>query len=110
MSDAFFEALENLPEQKITSAEYRLYYEPESGTPLFYSMEDEPGTYIVVDKNTYNQGNYHCTVEKGKIINYNTISNYRKLVPSDTGFTTHIENIMIPTETGKNWAIKTYED
>jgi len=110
MSDAFFQALENLPEQNISQPEYRLYYDPESGAPLFYSMDNEPGTYIVVDKKTYNQGNYHCRVEKGKMINLSIIGNYHKLVPAGTGVTTHIDNIMILTETGQNWAIKNYED
>lgn len=110
MSDAFFEALKNLPEQEVTTAEYRLYYEPESGTPLFYSMDDEPGTYIVVDKKTYNQGNYHCTVANGKIINLNTIGNCRKLVPSDSGIGTHPANIMIVSKKGKYWKLKTYEN
>jgi len=110
MSDAFFEALKNLPEQETATPEYRLYYDLESCTPLFYSMEDEPGTYIVVNKDTYNQGNYHCRVEKGKIVNLNTTGTYRKLVPSNTGVTTHTDNVMIVTETGKNWALKTYED
>ena len=110
MSDAFFQALRHLPAQEIQKFEYRLYYEPDSGAPLFYSMEDESGTYIVVDKKTYNQSNYHCRVEKGKIINFNTVGNYRKLVPSDTGVTTHIDNVMILTETGQNWAMKTYEN
>jgi len=109
MSDAFFQALKNLPEQETATPEYRFYYDPDSGAPLFYSMEDEQGTYVVVDKETYNQGNYHCCVEKGKIVNLSTTGTYRKLVPSYTGVTTHTDNVMIVTETGKNWAITTYE-
>ena len=42
MSDAFFQALKNLPEQKPVEFEYRLYYDPESGEPLFYTSRDEP--------------------------------------------------------------------
>jgi len=110
MSDAFFQALKNLPEQDIAQPEYRLYYDPESGTPLFYSMEDEQGTYIVVDKKTYNQGNYHCRVEKGKLLNLNITGNFRKLVPSNSGTSTHPTNIMIVSEKGTNWKLKTYED
>jgi len=110
MSDAFFEALKNLPEQEIATPEYRLYYDPESGTPLFYSMEDEQGTYIVVDKKTYNQGNYHCRVKKGKIINLNITGNYCKLVPADSGVCAHPTNIMIVCDAGKNWKLKTYEN
>ena len=110
MSDAFFEALKSISQPQPAELEYRLYYDPESGEPLFYTSTDEPGTYIVVDKTTYNIGNYHCVVKDGKIFNLNTVGAYRKLVPSDTGVTTHTDNVMIITETGKNWAIKTYEN
>ena len=110
MSDAFFEALQNLPAQEPVELQYRLYYDSESGQPLFYTSTDEPGTYIVVDKSAYNIGNYHCVVKDGKIINLNTVGAYRKLVPSDTGVTTHTDNVMIVAQTGKHWAIKTYEN
>ena len=110
MSDAFFQALQNLPKHKTVEPEYRLYYDTESGIPLFYSMEDEQGTYVVVDKKTYNQGNYHCRIEKDKIINLNVTGTYCKLVPSDTGVTTHTDNVMIVTTIGKKWAMKTYEN
>ena len=110
MSDAFFQALQSLQPQETVEREYRLYYDSESGNPLFYTGTDEPGTYIVVDKQTYDISNYHCVVKDGKIINLNTVGAYRKLVPSDTGVTTHTDNVMIVTETGQNWAIKTYEN
>ena len=110
MSDAFFEAIKNLPEQKTVELEYRLYYDSESGEPLFYTSTDEPGTYIVVDKSTYDTSNYHCVVKDGKIINLNIVGAYRKLVPSNTGVTTHTDNVMIVEETGKHWTIKTYEN
>jgi hypothetical protein len=110
MSNTFFQALKNLPEQKLVDLEYRLYYDPESGEPLFYTSTDEPGTYIVVDKTTYNVGNYHCVVKNGKIVNLNIVGEYRKLVPSDTGVVTHTDNVMIITQTGQHWAIKTYEN
>lgn len=110
MSNAFFEALKNLKPRKSTELEYRLYYDPDTGNPLFYTSTHESGTYIVIDKQTYDTSNYHCIIKSGKIINLTTTRVYSKLVPSDTGITTHTENVMIVTETGKNWAIKTYEN
>ena len=110
MSDAFFQALQSLQPHETVEREYRLYYDSDSGEPLFYTSTDEPGTYIVVDKQTYDISNYHCVVKDGKIINLNTVGAYRKLVPSITGVTTHMDNVMIVTETGQNWAIKTYEN
>ena len=109
MSDAFFQALQSLQPQEIVEREYRLYYDNESGEPLFYTSTDEPGTYIVVDKDIYSIGNYHCIVKDKKIVNLNIVGAYHKLVPSNTGVTTHKDNVMIITETGKSWAIKTYE-
>ena len=110
MSDAFFQALQSLQPQETVEREYRLYYDSDSGEPLFYTSTDEPGTYVVVDKQTYDISNYHCVVKDGKIFNLNTVGAYRKLVPSDTGVTTHTNNVMIVTETGQNWAIRTYEN
>ena len=110
MSDAFFKALKSLQPQETVEPEYRLYYDPESGEPLFYTSTDEPGTYIVVDKQAYDISNYHCIVKDGKIINLNTVAAYLKLVPSVTGVTTHKDNVMIVTEIGQNWVIKSYEN
>ena len=47
--DEFFGALESMPQPQ--SVFYRLYYEGER--PLFYSMEDLPGTYIEVTPEQY---------------------------------------------------------
>lgn len=107
----FWKALEMVDmSQPKVEAEYRLYYDPETGDPLFYTSSDEPGTYIVIDKKAYDASNYHCTVKDGKIINLNVAGAYRKLVPSDTGITTHQHNVMIIAEQGQQWALKTYEN
>ena len=44
--------LEPLPEFKL---EYRLYYDKNTGDPLFFSMTDEPGEYIIVTKEDYEE-------------------------------------------------------
>ena len=108
MSNAFFEALKSIPAQQKVEPEYRLYYNPKSGEPLFYTSVKEQGTYIVVDKDTYTLGNYHCVIKDGKILNNSSTGTYRKLVPSNTGVTTHKDNVMIIAEKGQNWATKTY--
>ena len=110
MSDAFFEALKSLQSPSTFKKQYRLYYDPDSGEPLFYTSDDEPGTYIVVDKKTYNIGNYHCVVKDNKIVNLNIVGAYRKLVPGNSGVTTHRDNVMIVAEQGQQWAIKVYEN
>lgn len=110
MSDAFFEALKSLPSPSTVEKQYRLYYDPDSGEPLFYTSDDEPGTYIVVDKKTYNIGNYHCRVVNNKIENLNKPGSYQKLVPADEGCTVNSTNIMIISQKGKCWKLKTYEN
>ena len=47
--------------------EYRLYYDDE-GFPLFYSVEQLPGNYIVVDQATYLSGPKHIKVVDGKLV------------------------------------------
>ena len=49
-------------------------------------------------------------VKDAKIVNLNIVGTYRKLVPSNTGITTHPDNVMIVTKTGQSWATKTYEN
>ena len=110
MSDAFFQALANLHPQETVKLEYRLYYDPDSGDPLFYTSKDEPGTYIVVDQKTYSLGNYHCRVENNKILSLNTPGSYQKLVPADQGVVLDENNVMIISQKGKCWKLKTYED
>jgi hypothetical protein len=63
--------------------EYRLYYD-EDGFPLFYSVEDLPGNYIVVDQDTYLHSPTHIKVVDGKMVVYK-ISFAKKLVPSKYG-------------------------
>lgn len=107
----FWKALEQVDmSQPQEEKEYRLYYDAKSGTPLFYTSEAETGTYIVVDKKTYNIGNYHCIVENGKVKNLTTSSAYKKLVPGKSGQTTHITNVMIIDKKGTHWKLKNYED
>lgn len=110
MSDAFFEALKNLEIHVSSPLEYRLYYDPESGQPLFYSSTSEAGTYIVVDQQTYNEGDYHIVVKDGKITKLNSIKSYKKIVPSKNGTSTRRDNVMIIAEQGQQWALKNYED
>lgn len=56
---------------------YRLYYN-QDGTPRFYSMENVPGDYILVDRPTFECGRYDITVKDGKIQNLSqpTLSRY----------------------------------
>jgi hypothetical protein len=82
--------IEPLP---VFKEEYRLYYDKNSGDPLFFSMESPLGDYIIVTKEDYEQAaiNYIQVVE-GKLV--------RKKLQSE------LQNRYIPSATG----VRTIED
>ena len=89
---------------------YRLYHD-EHGRPLFYSMEDLPGTYIDVDPTTYALGNMNVRVRDGILVEvFFQVTN--KLVPGNSGSPCHPDNVaVIVTEDQPHirWSKKTYE-
>ncbi len=116
MTNSLLQAFENLKNKKqplVAKVSYRLYHD-ENGVPLFYSMEDLPGLYIEIDKETYQQGRYDVVITQDKKIK--RLNNYhnmpRKLAPSDsTGTPCHNTNVMIvDPESTTYWKLKIYED
>ena len=89
MSDAplteedFFGFWKNQEPQVEKPIEYRLYHD-ENGFPLFFSSEDVPGNYIVVDQDTFLRSSSNIRVVDGKLKVYYTAFG-KKLVPSDIG-------------------------
>lgn len=103
--DEFFGALENMPLPQPVF--YRLYYEGER--PLFYSMEDLPGTYIEVTPEQYARGLMRVCVRDGKIVPI-TWQTAQKLTPSDLGTLCHLQDVAIVVkENGTYWSKRTYE-
>ena len=60
---------------------YRLYHD-DQGRPLFYTMEDLPGTYIEVDQQTYVTANRSVKVVDGKLIVIEPKTQVTKLKPT----------------------------
>jgi hypothetical protein len=87
--------------------EYRLYYN-EDGTPREYSRQEQEGDYIVVTKQEFYEGRFDVRIENGKLINPNRITQYRKLVPSDEGTETLVDDITIIGQ-GQHWKVKYYD-
>lgn len=89
---------------------YRLYYDTD-GVPLFYSMEDQPGTYIEIDQETFARSPANVRVRDGKLVEV-TWSTTTKLVPGNSGSPCHPDNVaVVVTESQPHtkWSKQTYE-
>lgn len=109
----FWQALEQhtSAEKTASDAEYRLYYN-DQGEPLFYTMETLAGNYLVIDQETYAEGNYAVRVVDGKI-RKPALNCVIKLVPSSDTGTLCLSNdvsIISNSTTGQHWKLKTHEN
>ena len=103
--DEFFGALENMPQPKPVM--YRLYYEGER--PLFYSMEDLPGTYIELTQEQYARGDSNVRVRNGQLVPV-TWQTAEKLTPGSTGTLCHEKDVaVVVKEYGTYWSKRVYE-
>lgn len=82
--DAFWQAVAEHdwtpPDNRL---EFRLYYDSH-GNVIYYSMEDLPGDYIIVDRLTFDQARFDIKVRDGKIIKARNPASW-KLKPCDQG-------------------------
>ena len=74
---------------------YRLYHNAD-GTPKFYTMEDLPGDYILVDRETYVADCRHVRVVQGKLIFVAPTRTVKLLQPSaDAGTACHPQDVAV---------------
>ena len=104
--EEFFGVLEHMPVP--VPVTYRLYHD-DQGCPLFYSMEDLPGTYIEIDQETFAKNSTCVRVRNGKLVEV-TWKTTQKIVPGNSGIMCHEQDVAIVVkQNGTYWSKQTYE-
>lgn len=89
---------------------YRLYHNA-NGIPLFYSMADEPGTYIEISQEDYHRNASSVRVRNGKLVEV-TWKTTTKLIPGNCGTPCHPDNVAVVVAENQPhicWSKRTYE-
>ena len=89
---------------------FRLYHD-DQGNPLFYSMADEPGTYIEISQEEYHCNASNVRVRNGQMVEVTWVTT-TKLVPSNSGSPCHPDNVAVIVAEDQphiKWSKRTYE-
>ena len=101
----FWAVLAAVPESQPVS--YRLYYD-DQGRPVHYTMEDLPGNYVEIDRETYVIADSWVRVVDGKIKRLTRYTT-QKLIPGDDGTPCHPCNVaIVDPASATKWSKQTY--
>ena len=105
--EEFWNVLHSAPEPKPVF--YRLYHD-DAGVPLFYTMEDHPGTYIEVTAEQYARSQMKVRVRDGQLVEL-IWKTTQKLTPNGAGTPCDPGDVAIVTNNQHNtkWSKRVYE-
>ena len=91
---------------------YRLYYN-DDGTPKCYTMDDLPGKYVEVDRETYISHLWNVRVVDSKLKILPITKRVNKLCPDiESGTPCHVQDVCVVVESHTDyikWNMKDYE-
>jgi hypothetical protein len=89
--------------------DYKLYYKLGTGEPLFYSMDDSDGDFIIVDADTYSEARYDVYVDNNILIK-KVFKDISKLTQHGNETTCCDGDISIVSTKGTNWSLRSYDN
>lgn len=106
-SDEFWNVLHSAAEP--APVFYRLYHDA-AGVPLFYTMEDHPGTYIEVTAEQYARSQMKVRVRDEQLVEL-TWKTTQKITPNGAGTPCDPGDVAIVTNNQHNtkWSKRVYE-
>jgi hypothetical protein len=109
-NEEFLDFWKNIQWPEIKTVYYRLYHD-DSGLPLFYSHEDQPGKYIDVTPEQFALRDLQVRVVNG-VLTPRKRPVPPKLVPSNTGTpcdTRDVAVVVSEQQTYQRWKLKQHE-
>ena len=105
--EEFWDVLHSAQEPKPVF--YRLYHDA-NGVPLFYAMDDLPGTYIEINQDTYARSSMRVRVRDGQLVEL-TWQTTQKLTPNGEGTPCDPGDVAVVTSNQLNtkWSKRVYE-